>query len=707
MYKDNTLSKSNNEHSNIVTGAKEVETAVTTSDQVVKSTVVSVDHSVAVKQALYDCIDSNARLKSTLAGFPGDIQRTIFATISRVCLGTFAQLHELLAIEGTNSEVLIPLSPSAVHREFDRFKVWCGNLAALAIGRSSLDARLRESTVMRESMLKDLARLYQVLAKCYDIVSGKRKPFENAPASDVSEDSTDSDETASSVEDEVPPHELSVLLSSIKDILNSLYKLSYHIRNASTRDTTRSMLHAEVDDDTGIDLFDCYINIDRGHIKELLVQMRRESGALAPQQLELNISFSGQDRVLTERLVTTMNYRRRMLRYWRRHAQKMTQAQQMTELNAQELPEPAQVGSTVDKAPAAAKDIGRTALPVQAPGLAAGTILSMTDATFFTHRIDEQVDMQSIVSYVSAATDASNEQGTLPPPPRPDLGSSEFMCSYCAIVCPVRQGHGTGWIKHIIQDLRPYICTYTECKNGNQFYGSRTAWLDHEQQAHRNVWQCFRHADLRFPSKDALRQHLRAEHHDEVDDAVIHSLLDAARLSTAEVRQQCPFCLAVAPFSNGLDSHMAHHMHMFARFCVPRSTDEDDDTGSDIADEDSRDARGLRSDQSQLDASLVFESDPSSISTNSTKSLQSASHEGPSPDVTSRKSKAAASSEAQSTTTESTSMVIIMGAAGAGKSYFVNRAAGSNIVMESHSMASGASIRGVFKEAVALTISRN
>lgn len=40
--------------------------------------------------------------------------------------------------------------------------------------------------------------------------------------------------------------------------------------------------------------------------------------------------------------------------------------------------------------------------------------------------------------------------------------------------------------KHILEDLRPYICTYSDCQDGLQLYGNRKEWVAHEDAAHRS-----------------------------------------------------------------------------------------------------------------------------------------------------------------------------------------------------------------------------
>lgn len=59
-----------------------------------------------------------------------------------------------------------PLDVSAyeeIREEFGRFKVWTGNLGALAKGHSALDWRLRDADVMRSTLLSIFEELQNTL----------------------------------------------------------------------------------------------------------------------------------------------------------------------------------------------------------------------------------------------------------------------------------------------------------------------------------------------------------------------------------------------------------------------------------------------------------------------------------------------------------------------------------------------------------------
>ena len=81
--------------------------------------------------------------------------------LSNHCVRGFDELVKSLAVcpKGLHGH----MSLRTVENDFARFKIWCGNLGALQRGRSSLDVRLRDSTVMRETVLRFLGQLQDTL----------------------------------------------------------------------------------------------------------------------------------------------------------------------------------------------------------------------------------------------------------------------------------------------------------------------------------------------------------------------------------------------------------------------------------------------------------------------------------------------------------------------------------------------------------------
>lgn len=184
---------------------------------------------------------------------------------AQACLRSFEELTAALKKAGV--EISKSMPPDELQWQFGRFKIWCGTLGALHSGKSSLDSRLRESSVVLTNASKHLASLYRTLENSMEVVSGARLPLEAQPTYAYSSSESSSEE---SEDGEGPsfPEELVLHMRTIKEILSDLYKLSFRIRNQSTRASSilRPKLYSEVDPDTGIDKFAAYKEFDRRHV---------------------------------------------------------------------------------------------------------------------------------------------------------------------------------------------------------------------------------------------------------------------------------------------------------------------------------------------------------------------------------------------------------------------------------------------------------
>ncbi|KAF3093343.1 Checkpoint kinase 2 [Orbilia oligospora] len=247
------------------------------------------------------------------------------AEIARTCFNKFGELTDFLANAKAENRESMP--PDKLEWEFSRFQLWCGNLGALQVGNSSLDSRLRESTVIRTNVFKHLLRLSRTLVESTEVVSNARLPFEKQPQVEDSNSGSSSEESES---DDEPPKELVLHMASIKEILSDLYMLSFRIRNSSTRPTStlRIDLYTEIEHihDGGtthtVDKLAAYTEFDKRHIEDLLLQLRRDAANEMQEKPSKIPEITDGNSYLIERLVATMNKRRRFLRYWQRHAKK-------------------------------------------------------------------------------------------------------------------------------------------------------------------------------------------------------------------------------------------------------------------------------------------------------------------------------------------------------------------------------------------------
>jgi hypothetical protein len=277
-----------------------------------------------------------------------------------------------------------------------------------------------------------------------------RLPFEKHPRpenfSDESseeddDDEDDDDEDDEGESDETTPikTELEQRLISIIEILADLYKLSFRIRNPSLRPKPlRAILYKETDKETGVDTFSVYSDFDRRHVNETLKQLRQDI-----QQSHSDADDRHQRYLyLTDRLSNAMTNRRRVLRYWRKHANKLASEQQHIVAEVAGLPTLPTLDSDM-KTPKI--PVEREAMTLATAASSAGkTLLSGTEATTYERKLDDMLETQSVISYATTY-DLEGNVIDLPPPPAAALTGKDFVCPYCGVLCPSRHGQGRAW----------------------------------------------------------------------------------------------------------------------------------------------------------------------------------------------------------------------------------------------------------------------
>ncbi|KAJ5521105.1 hypothetical protein N7463_001558 [Penicillium fimorum] len=542
--------------------------------------------------------------------------------ISTSCASCFDTLARSLCT--SSDEFKRQMLPMAIENESARFKIWAGNLGALQRGRSSLDTRLRDSVVLRAAVLKFLGQLQDSLSKSAEITTGLRLPYEQS--GDISqgpdeniEDSSDSSDSDSDME----TAELAERLDEVKDIMEHLYRLSFKIRNTKHRSLTKkALLMKEEDPQTGKDLFSSYAIFDHRHVQELLDHLRlhplSNEFAAEPTRDPKHGSFDvldaedhllHSDDFLRDRLAKATTNRRRYFAYWRRHALKLSNVtnEQVLPQNFTTLMKPTQPVSKHPITPSISGNVELTPGPK--------TMLSGTDFSMYNRGLDDHLDTDTVISYATTAYDVDGNSSELPPPPADAAGKSEFVCPYCWVACPSRQGKGKSWQEHIRQDLQPYVCTYEKCTDADRMYASRHTWIEHERRVHRRVWRCFEHRSFISTSKNGLLQHF-VDFHKDLDGQQIENIIDLAETTVADDRQMCPFCYSTGPFDKGLYNHMAYHQEQLATFAVSQNLDSNEEA-------DSGKVEGIRSGGSLRSIDLYFPggdnslgSDDSEISVN-------------------------------------------------------------------------------------------
>ena len=132
----------------------------------------------------------------------------------------------------------------------------------------------------------------------------------------------------------------------------------------------------------------------------------------------------------------------------------------------------------------------------------------------------------------------------------------------------------------MFRDLRPYVCTYVDCKYGEQLYDSWKDWASHENWAHNKTWHCIKHPKEEFPTFSSFRSHMASIHLQSSAgkplETVCKTLLSEHILD--KPNRPCPLCLFRTDNLEIFQNHLATHLQRIALFALPRSTDADNDS---------------------------------------------------------------------------------------------------------------------------------
>lgn len=226
------------------------------------------------------------------------------------------------ALVANNDQWKEQVDQEAIEDEFGRFRVWAGNLGALQKGHSSLDYRLRDSPLLSGNALKFLDELQQNLDHAHKIISGARLPFEDQPKLDPGEQQTDDDDDDGFFSEDdgdsdagSSKNELTMRYEEVVDILDNLYKLSVRIRTPTIRSRSlKAASHQPKDPETGVDILGAYALYDKQHTDELLRYLREPH----VDDVQTNNDH------LASRLAHGITLRRRQLKYWKRHRDKLS-----------------------------------------------------------------------------------------------------------------------------------------------------------------------------------------------------------------------------------------------------------------------------------------------------------------------------------------------------------------------------------------------
>ncbi|KAL3440298.1 hypothetical protein BJX65DRAFT_314913 [Aspergillus insuetus] len=385
-----------------------------------------------------------------------------------------------------------------VSNEMQRFDLWASSLGLYHTGHSSLDYRFRDSPPLFQyalGLLNDLLETLSIVAQLAEEASGP------AEVDDISGSAVDSDEEDLS---SYPSEDLiKEYLCNISITVDRLYSLSFKVRNPTVRTgLSRGLSDKDLDDDTRI-LIEGFKRWDLEHIIDLFRTWRND---VKREDLE--------NHFLVRRLALANTHRRQQFKYWERRRAKYERYHRAAMAGLGQSEEARSTGMTNS-------EHGLLSEPTTATGIGAAILTDFDNES-----------MGSKASYALKG-DEVEEKNILPGPPEIDSEMREFECPYCFILCSRRTLQPGAWERHVIRDLRPYICTFGECKEPDQQYDTRPDWIGHELSKH----GCH-----------------------------------------PENPRKCPLCLREGVSAG----HISSHLQRIASFALPRLHNEANDTGAEF-----------------------------------------------------------------------------------------------------------------------------
>jgi hypothetical protein len=313
------------------------------------------------------------------------------------CLHSFQIIIDELPKISTENKHKFP--PESLHNEFGRFLIWAANSEAHARGSHSLDYGLREASHLREIVIQSLQDLNTVLREIFDIITGKRVPYEDLSDSD-SDDSTYSPRD----EEEQETTELSQLVSNIPDIITCLMRISLSARNPAPRDQFTQSTRISMDH------FEAF---DVSHVRN---------------------KFLDAEELLVLRLGKAITRRRQYFRYRRKIRRRLDQdinvALSKENADTAQFPKNLNV-ITTSHVPGSNND---------------------ESSPIGSYMTEYYEDILFQTSYLSSSSHATR----LSPPPAPleSFDSKPFECPLCFRI--ITTSNDVEWHKHVFRDIQPY-----------------------------------------------------------------------------------------------------------------------------------------------------------------------------------------------------------------------------------------------------------
>ncbi|KAI9801735.1 MAG: hypothetical protein M1825_003107 [Sarcosagium campestre] len=217
------------------------------------------------------------------------------------------------------------------------------------------------------------------------------------------------------------------------------------------------------------------------------------------------------------------------------------------------------------------------------------TIPPLDSGRSFIRDIDQETVYSSACSVGEGGMEVRDAL-RFPVPPVKDLGEGvTFTCSICGKIATKIEDKRQ-WRNHVIRDLKPYLCTFEECKESTATFQSRREYFKHEMHVHgkTKVWRCKFGCDIAFNDAGLMKSHLETIH-GIAKDQNTGELLELCQDWDVQMLSGTSCLLCNDPIEEGGLSyarHMGRHLIQIALSSIPRHLDLDDDDDDDDSEAD-------------------------------------------------------------------------------------------------------------------------
>ncbi|KAF2441451.1 hypothetical protein P171DRAFT_392751, partial [Karstenula rhodostoma CBS 690.94] len=491
----------------------------------------------------------------------------------RTCISTLRLIVSML----TTTESLGRISCAQATEQLERLSLWTGNIGALHPPTSSLsvEARLREADDVRHHVSELLDDLSDASAALYEIVSGQRDGETEAQTDDVSVDEGDVE-----VSEEIE------LLQEIDACITRLFRVSSLIRQAtpsSPFDKALSRNRYRFND-----------QFDIAHVGEKFPKLARED-----------------NHWLQTRLGRAITQRRHYLSYTQDHRDKLEgdpARERYSEAGVTQSIEwkqklPTRLLAETTSQPSTY----HTKASTLGPGQITRSMLS-TEADS-----DPEDDARSYTTIARSLDGALESAVTVKIPKLEDLqigSNKDIECPFCFRV--KRFKNNKVWRRHVFEDLRSYVCTFSECDA--PLFGNINDWFSHEMKHHRVDFKCSVCQDRSFSNgtnssgRDKYITHIQRRHPQFLEADGLELLLQSSQRPVEHIlARACPLCFGwenrvieraqadgslskphieedeVSVLPHVFKRHVAAHLEELALFAIPVGSALGDNVDSNAA----------------------------------------------------------------------------------------------------------------------------